>query len=131
MRIFSDVGWNEDIVNNLDNVLVDTNLECEVVSTSTAEHAVEQTIKRMSQCVVGILERPEDTQTVLQAYLPWLGDIIQFQRHMNRGKVAKKNLTQTHEDDIKRVSQYESQVYNVANQLLDAQLASARDGNRI
>ena len=80
MRIFSDVGWNEDIVNNLDNVLIDTDGNgeyYETVSTSTAEHVVEQTIKRMSQCVIGILERPEDTKRVLKAYLPWLGDIIQ------------------------------------------------------
>ena len=118
MRIFSDVGWNEDVVNQL----VGVDSVGTVVPPHMADFAVKQTVERMSQCVVGILERPEDTLKALQHYLPWLAEYVHLDQKHNGGMVHKGNLTQATIQSIEHVSRYERQVYDAANKLLDEQI---------
>mmetsp|Transcript_18900 Transcript_18900/g.34101 ORF Transcript_18900/g.34101 Transcript_18900/m.34101 type:complete len:96 (-) Transcript_18900:59-346(-) len=88
-----------------------------------AEFAVQQTIERMSQCVIGILERPDDTRKALERHLPWLAQYINFDKRINTGVVSKGNLSNETVAQIETVSQYERHVYKVANQLLDVQMS--------
>lgn len=124
MRVFSDLGWNEEVVNNLDSVVRIGEEKHDAVSRDIAEWAVQQTIQRASQCVIGILERPEDTLRLLRYYLPWLAEHVTFEERINGGRVSKGSLPNATVDAIRRVSHYERHVYDVANQLMDAQLAN-------
>jgi hypothetical protein len=123
MRIFSDIAWNEDIINNLVGIDIDTTTT-NVIHKSISEYAVQQTLERMSNCVIGILERPNETIQNLNRYLPWLGEHIYFGVHNNTGGIKKGDLSREILNAIDKVSTYERFVYDIANQLLDKQLAT-------
>ena len=129
MRIFSDISWDEDTINNLDGIDIDTTTTATTTTTihkSISEYAVQQTIERMSNCVIGVLERPNDTIQNLNNYLPWLGEHTHLEVYNNTGGVKKGQLSKETLNAIHRVSRYERFVYDIANQLLDKQLASLK-----
>jgi hypothetical protein len=111
MRIFSDYGTNEYTINYLHQQ------PHEVI-----ENAMIQTVQRASKCIVGIMERCNDTQKAIQKYLPFIAPFFKCEEHKNVGKVKKGNLTGEQIHAIEQVAVYEAQVYQLANQMLDAQI---------
>ena len=59
--------------------------------SATATAVVAEVLKRLSSCVVGVLERCADTETVLRAYLPWLAPHYACENTtLNRGTVEDR-----------------------------------------
>ena len=113
MRIFSDYGNDESIVNHLH----------EPGFENMAHHAVDETLSRVAQhCVVGILERCSDTKVAISKYLPFLNPYFRCAEKANKGRVVKGQLEVEQEQAIKELAKHEYQVYEEANHLLDAQL---------
>ena len=75
------------------------------------------------RCVVGILERCQDTKDSLEFYFPWLKGTFNCGVHLNQqGKIGRLNATSEQICEIKRQNQLEYMIYDVAHWLLDAQL---------
>eukprot|EP00593_Proboscia_inermis_P013327 CAMPEP_0171316226 /NCGR_PEP_ID=MMETSP0816-20121228/71306_1 /TAXON_ID=420281 /ORGANISM="Proboscia inermis, Strain CCAP1064/1" /LENGTH=137 /DNA_ID=CAMNT_0011807951 /DNA_START=138 /DNA_END=548 /DNA_ORIENTATION=- len=115
MRIFSDFGPNEDIVNDLVGAGEDI-----------ANIALNQTIERAGKCVVGILERCDDTKEVIASYLPFLAPYFKCSNHHQKGKVPKGDLDDDQVDAVLKLAKYEQRVYKQANIMLDTQLRLSR-----
>ena len=90
-------------------------------------------------CVVGVMERCEDTKASVEFFFPWLAESFDCGMHYRPGGLwkgggsAHSDLTRAQEAEIKRQNQLEYMAYDVANRLLDAQLevvAAARRAGR-
>ncbi|CAB9510292.1 expressed unknown protein [Seminavis robusta] len=117
MRIFSDYGNDEFIVNHLH----EPNL------ANVANHATEQTLSRIAEhCVVGIFERCADTRAAIAKYIPFLEPYMNEcsggGEHLNGGNVSKGILDEEQLGVIRKLSWYEDQIYQAANRLLDVQI---------
>lgn len=102
-----------------------------------AANTLEQTLEHLAEhCVVGVLERCEDTKTSLDFFFPWLASDFRCgsgEVHKNGFRGKKEVPTPAELAEIKRQNQLEIMAYDVANRLLDAQLevvAAARNASR-
>jgi len=111
MRIFSDFGQDEPIVNNLAGA-----------DLGIAELALNQTVERAGQCVVGILERCADTKLVIEKHLPFFAPYFSCDHQENTGKVEKGALSDDHLAILQELGRFEIRAYEQANLLLDAQI---------
>ena len=114
MRIFSDFGDDEELVNNLTDADNDFGV---------AELALEQTIERAGRCVVGVLERCADTKATVAKHLPFLAPFFSCENHHNAGEVEKGDLSDDQMKVLLDLSLYEQRAYEKANLMLDAQMA--------
>jgi hypothetical protein len=108
MRIFSDYGDDEMIVNKL-------HLQDKVI----AKHATRQTILRSSHCVVGVLERCNDTKAAIEHYLPFLAGSFHCGGGANQGSVSKGDLNEEQLEVLRELTKYEQLAYKAANLRLD------------
>lgn len=85
---------------------------------------LERTLAHLTEhCVVGVLERCEDTKASVEFFFPWLAASFDCGVHLNgHSGSAHSELTRAEEAEIKRQNQLEYMAYDVANRLLDAQL---------
>eukprot|EP00519_Triparma_laevis_P013223 CAMPEP_0182491614 /NCGR_PEP_ID=MMETSP1321-20130603/974_1 /TAXON_ID=91990 /ORGANISM="Bolidomonas sp., Strain RCC1657" /LENGTH=139 /DNA_ID=CAMNT_0024693901 /DNA_START=609 /DNA_END=1028 /DNA_ORIENTATION=+ len=114
MRIFSDIGINEDLVNEL-----------ATIDPAIAELAMSQTIERSGTCVVAILERCEDSKIAIAKYLPFLAEFYACDsQYVNEGKVGKGELSEEQIGVIKDVGKFEFLAYEQANLMLDEQMSN-------
>ena len=104
-----------------------------------AAATLERTLAHLTEhCVVGVMERCEDTKASVEFFFPWLAASFDCGVHLweglwKGGGSAHSDLTRAQEAEIKRQNQLEYMAYDVANRLLDAQLevvAAARRARR-
>ncbi|CAB9510293.1 expressed unknown protein [Seminavis robusta] len=119
MRIFSDYGDDEFIVNRLH----------EPHLADMANHATKQTLSRIADhCVVGVVERCNDTRAAIVKYIPFLEPYINEcsggGERLNSGVVSKGELDEEQLEVLRELSWYEDEVYQEANRILDAQVES-------
>ncbi|KAL3910198.1 MAG: hypothetical protein SGARI_002241 [Bacillariaceae sp.] len=144
MRIFTSVGGDERIINHLWSNGNDEDADDDLRLLYDPSRLVQETIQRSSQCIIGILERPNETNQLLQYYLPWLADFIEFTSPsklvqgnntqnendknvvLNRGEIAKGVLPNATVAALRDVGRYEIDVYQAANRLLEQQLEQAK-----
>ena len=127
LRLLSDFGRAEKDVNTLTagtGPYVDSN-GWEYGATA----ALLSTLEHMQQCVIGVMERCEETKLVLDFYLPWLGRNFKCSAtHLNVGKVSSRSnlLSEEQIAEVKRLNELEVMTYTVANAMLDKQLDVVR-----
>jgi hypothetical protein len=115
LRIFADVGASEGVINTLS------------ASTPAALPALSSALKNMQQCVVGTLERCEDTERVLSFYFPFLRGYIGCSKgHELRGQARRAipAAEQAERDALVLEENFlEQAIYEYADAALDAELA--------
>eukprot|EP00977_Amphora_coffeiformis_P021647 scaffold9676_cov200-Amphora_coffeaeformis.AAC.4 len=89
---------------------------------AVVDNAMNQTIKRVSQCIVGVLERCEDTKKALEKHLPWFAPYFICEERLNTGKVKKEGLNSNQTKVIEELAVSEIEMYKIANKLLDIQM---------
>lgn len=123
-------SYGEGCNNEALRVLSSTSSE-EVVNTLTSdpEHwspaapvLLEETLHHMQKCVVGVVERCDDTMRAVHAYFPWFKDFDCKRTQERKGQVKPHKMSSDVEAEIGRQNMLEQSVYEVANALLDAQL---------
>jgi hypothetical protein len=90
-------------------------------------HELNRTLARAGRCVAGVLERCADTREVLSHFVPWLN--FSCNVSANRSPAAhtsRRPLSPEALLEIRRQNAAELAAYEVANLLLDAQLAATR-----
>mmetsp|Transcript_2496 Transcript_2496/g.3446 ORF Transcript_2496/g.3446 Transcript_2496/m.3446 type:complete len:328 (-) Transcript_2496:209-1192(-) len=104
-----------------------------LTSDNTASVAVEfvlnETLNHMSRCVIGVLERCEDTAKAVSYFLPWFKS-FSCKVHMNKNRLDK-TIYPKMEDELRRQNHLDVVVYELANKLLDAQVARAKLENEL
>lgn len=90
-----------------------------------AAAAFRQALARASSCVVGVLERCEETVEVLVAHFPWLAG-LSCDLHANNASLHGPPPPPAHAAEIMRLNALDGLLYDVANRQLDAQLAVVR-----
>ena len=130
LRVFSDVGEDEDVVNYLTAGLSDWKEEDRVGNVDFDDamdaHVYARTIKHMSRCFVGTTERCEDTKEVMNHHFPWLH--LDCNIHRNK-KSYDKTLPIEFKEEIERLNHLEMGLYKIANAMLDADLRKIRGQN--
>jgi len=111
MRMFSDYGMNEDTVNNL-----------HAQPDAVINHALRQTITRAGTCIVGIMERCDDTQKALMKHMPSVAPFFRCSLHRKRGRVKKGTLDGKQSEAVAEAAKYEAEIYKLANKILDLQM---------
>jgi len=112
LRVFSSSGRSEEVI----NALTPESLVAPALLTETLEH--------MQQCVVGVLERCDDTMEAVRGLLPWFSS-YNCSELSRVGKIrpAKEHVKDDVGKEIARQNALDESVYKVANALLDAQLS--------
>ena len=89
-----------------------------------AAATLERTLAHLTEhCVVGVMERCEDTKASVEFFFPWLAASFDCGVHLNKySGSAHSDLTRSEEAEIKHQNRLEYMAYDVANRLLDAQL---------
>ena len=99
-------------------------------SSATATAVVAEVLKRLSSCVVGILERCADTETVLRAYLPWLAPHYACENTtLNRGTVEDRKdavVDADVEDVVLRQNALDEVAYKFGDEMLTLRLAQGQ-----
>ena len=124
LRLMSDSGRAEEKVNKLTS---GTGREpwCDADGWALdAAATLERTLAHLTEhCVVGVLERCEDTKASVEFFFPWLAASFDCGVHLNKySGSAHSDLTRSEEAEIKHQNRLEYMAYDVANRLLDAQL---------
>lgn len=114
LRVLSNSGSSEEVVNAATSG-PDS-------SSSMAPVLLEETLGHMQQCVVGVLERCEDTMRAVRGYFPWFSNFDCKNFRERQGKIKKSTLSPAIEAEVARQNMLEESVYEVGNALLDAQL---------
>ena len=93
-----------------------------------SREALRETLEALSTCEVGLLERCDDTRTVVHAAFPWLREHFECApaRIERRGALRPHALDEGVVAEIRRQNALELEVYRVAGHLLDALVALAR-----
>ena len=77
----------------------------------------------MQQCVVGVVERCEETSVVVGFYFPWLRGLFNCSLFSNQGKVrVMQSLSNEQSAEVKRLNTLEVMTYTAANALLSKQI---------
>mmetsp|Transcript_5031 Transcript_5031/g.14517 ORF Transcript_5031/g.14517 Transcript_5031/m.14517 type:complete len:100 (+) Transcript_5031:121-420(+) len=84
---------------------------------------LDRTLHRASRCVVGVLERCEETAEVLSHFAPWFE--MSCGKHLNANPHSSA-LSEDARREILRQNAAEVAAYKAANILLDAQLNVTR-----
>ena len=135
LRVLSDSGRAEEMINTLTSGTGGEPWRDADGWALDAAATLERTLAHLTEhCVVGVLERCEDTKASVEFFFPWLAASFDCGVHLwKRGGSAHSDLTRAEEAEIKRQNQLEYMAYDVANRLLDAQLevvAAARRARR-
>mmetsp|Transcript_20884 Transcript_20884/g.61713 ORF Transcript_20884/g.61713 Transcript_20884/m.61713 type:complete len:192 (-) Transcript_20884:76-651(-) len=121
LRILSDAGTNEERVNRL---TAENGASCGAAGWSMDVVGVlDRTLHRASRCVVGVLERCEETAEVLSHFAPWFE--MSCGKHLNANPHSSA-LSEDARREILRQNAAEVAAYKAANILLDAQLNVTR-----
>ena len=99
-----------------------------------ATDALFKTLEHAGRCVVGVLERCDDTAEVLAHFQPWAAAVAGSEcahdaTMLQRGSTARAGLDAAQVDAVRRENALEVHAYAAANAMLDAQLAVARGAN--
>lgn len=124
LRLLSDSGRAEEKVNKLTSGTGGEPWRDADGWALDAVATLERTLAHLTEhCVVGVLERCEDTKASVEFFFPWLAASFDCGVHLNgHSGSAHSDLTRAEEAEIKRQNQLEYMAYDVANRLLDAQL---------
>mmetsp|Transcript_16933 Transcript_16933/g.21940 ORF Transcript_16933/g.21940 Transcript_16933/m.21940 type:complete len:351 (+) Transcript_16933:249-1301(+) len=129
MRLFSDLSSADTKINTLTTGPISGDV-------GTTDHAYDEegwdldtnfilnnTVRHMQHCVIGISERCEDTRRVIQFFFPWFTS-FSCEVYSNRGKFSADDnlLTPGVISEVKRQNALEIILYNIANLTLDVQL---------
>lgn len=84
---------------------------------------LQETLEHMQHCVVGVMERCEDTQKAVRGFFPWFSTFDCADTKNQTGTVPHDPASDEVQKEIQRQNVLEMSVYKVANAMLDAQLA--------
>ncbi|KAG8460033.1 hypothetical protein KFE25_014178 [Diacronema lutheri] len=123
LRIFADAGQAETTVNN-----------ATAADRRAAPALLDSALRNMQRCVVGVLERCEETVEALSATYPWIPRLPCARRansygaNVRAGGALAAGLSYAPDAlaEVARQNALEEHVYAVANAMLDAQLAMLR-----
>jgi len=134
MRLFSDLSSADTKINTLTTGPISGDV-------GTTDHAYDEegwdldtnfilnnTVRHMQHCVIGISERCEDTRRVIQFFFPWFTS-FSCEVYSNRGKFSADDnlLTPGVISEVKRQNALEIILYNIANLTLDVQLQAIQE----
>jgi len=114
LRVFSNSGRAEESVNWL------TSRQQWSPSSSVM---LQETLEHMQHCVVGVLDRCEETQKVVHGFFPWFSSFNCKETKNQTSEVPHDPASPEVQKEIQRQNVLEMSVYKVANAMLDAQLA--------
>lgn len=132
LRILSDSGRSEQKVNVLTSNLTDAAVfDPKSGWAFDAVGTLARTFEHMETCVIGVLERCEETEKVIAFYFPWF-DRFSCSVHLNVNSKHKpaSDLHPDVVDEVKRQNALEVLAYETANAMLDAQLRIINETER-
>lgn len=96
-----------------------------------APFMLQSALRNMGQCVVGVLERCEDTADVMRATFPWLPRLpCDTRANVYGAKMERSGSNRTLdagvEREVRRQNGLEESAYHFANAMLDAHLTLVR-----
>mmetsp|Transcript_85668 Transcript_85668/g.156038 ORF Transcript_85668/g.156038 Transcript_85668/m.156038 type:complete len:420 (+) Transcript_85668:53-1312(+) len=114
IRVLSNSGRAEESVNGLTS---------DQQWSSMAPMLLEETLDHMQRCVVGVLERCEDTEKAVHGFFPWFSSFDCKNSKLRQGAIPHAQVKPEVQKEIERQNALDLSVYEVANAMLDAQLA--------
>ena len=81
-------------------------------------------MERAGKCVVGVLERCEDTKLAISRHIPFFAPFFNCAANkLNSGEIERGKLTDDHVHVLRNLGRYEITAYEVANLMLDEQIS--------
>ena len=123
MRLLSNSGRAEVDINTLTAGDPGDKFRAENGWSYGASAAFLSTLQHMQHCVVGVLERCEETSVVVGFYFPWLRGLFNCSLFLNQGGVrVMPSLSYEQSAEVKRLNTLEVMTYTAANAQLSKQI---------
>lgn len=125
LRILSDSGRAEEKVNTLtatdDAITAHPGTDWALDAVGT----LARTLEHMDMCVVGVVERCDETRRVVRHYFPWFVDFrCDIKERVSKRSSHPESFRPDVIAEVKRQNALEVLAYEAANSMLDAQLAA-------